>query len=956
MQAPVAQCLLPSPTVAERIASTAAREDENARGRRLGLAAVVRETALRWWRSDAPMRSAALAFYTLFSMAPVLVVSVAITGAVFGEEATRAELQAQVRELAGEQSAATVRQVLDSAARPDLSRMAGLVGAVTLLFGATVVFGQLQQALNAVWGVQPAPGRAIRNFLRKRLLSLGLVLVIGFLLLVSLVLSAAVSAVGAFLQRLFDFPAALLNTVDFVLFFAVITVLFALMFKVLPDAVVSWRDVAVGAVVTALMFSIGKELIGLYIGRAGVASPYGVAGSLVLLLLWVYYSSMILLLGAGFTRVWSRRHRPPGVVPEPGALNQEKEEERAKEIAESRPRAAAGLVLALAAILAPLAAAAQEPEPAREEPAAEESAPPAEPDREPRPRRQVTDLDVEIDVAGENLVQGFFSAIRGNVEAMLSIEQAKPKELTAARLRQFHSRAPEEIARALEPFGYYRPEVRSTLEQDGTEWTARYEIDPGPRMEVSEVSIEVVGPGADDPGFRRAVEGFPLEEGDPLSHSAYEAGKAAFDGYAAAEGYLDAGFDAAELRIDLDRYAAEVALRYDTGPRYFFGPVDFHQRVLEPDLLRGYVTFEPGEPFDLDELVAFQGALSDSPYFQRVEVLPRTEEADELRVPIDVELVPEARQKWDLGVGYGTDTGPRGSVGLELRRINRHGHRGEGELLGSDVERSFAARYLIPGAYPRTDVLTFSLGFAEERPDTSISETALAGVGLTRSRGRWREAFGLTFQRADFEVGLDSGISELLIPEAHWSRVRADDRIYAAHGEKVEFGVRAAEESLVSDSSFAQVTAEAKAVRSLGEWVRAIGRVGVGRTWTSDFRRLPPRIRFFAGGDRSVRGYGYQELGPEDEAGNVIGGEALLTAGVELDSLFLDLGKLGRWGAAVFYDVGGAAGEIGDRLEEGAGAGLRWLSPIGLVRADAAWALTEPGTPVRFHLMIGPDL
>jgi membrane protein len=316
-QALVAQRLLGPFAVAERSASTARRPA--ARRRRLGPWAVVRETVLRWWRSNAPAQSAALAFYTLFSLAPVLVVSVSIAGAVFGEAVTRAEIERQVRALAGDESAEIVRQVLDSAARPELGGLVGVVGALTLLFGATAVFGQLQEALNSVWGVRPRPGRLIRNFLRKRLLSFGLVLVIGFLLMVSLVLSAALAALGAYLQRLLAFPAGLLESLNFALFFAVITLLFMLIYRMVPDAVVAWRDVATGAVVTALLFAVGKELIGLYLGRAGIASAYGVAGSLVLLLLWVYYSAMIVLLGAGFTRVWSRRWRPPGVVPEPGA-------------------------------------------------------------------------------------------------------------------------------------------------------------------------------------------------------------------------------------------------------------------------------------------------------------------------------------------------------------------------------------------------------------------------------------------------------------------------------------------------------------------------------------------------------------------------------------------------------------------------------------------------------------
>jgi membrane protein len=287
--------------------------------RRLSAWAVVRETVVHWLASGAATQSAALAFYTLFSLAPVLVVAVAIAGAVFGEAATQLEIAHQVGSLFGAEAAESVRQVLASAARPDVRGWAGVVGALTLLLGASAVFGQLQDALNAVWEVKPKPGRLVRDFLEKRLLSFGLVLAFGFLLLVSLLLSAALNAFGAYLQRRVGLAPAVLDAVNFAVFFAVISVLFGLIYRVLPDAVIAWRDVAVGAVVTALIFSIGKLLIGIYLGRSGVASVYGVAGSLVLLLLWVYYSSMIVLLGAGFTRVWSRRYRPLGVIPEPGA-------------------------------------------------------------------------------------------------------------------------------------------------------------------------------------------------------------------------------------------------------------------------------------------------------------------------------------------------------------------------------------------------------------------------------------------------------------------------------------------------------------------------------------------------------------------------------------------------------------------------------------------------------------
>ena len=267
------------------MAKRSASSGELARPRRLSALALLRATAGQWAKSDAPTQSAALAFYTLFSMAPVLMVTVAIAGPLFGEDATRAEIERQVRSQVGAQVAEAVHQVLLSAADPRNSRLAGTLGVLVLLLGATAAFVQLQEALNAIWEVQPRPDHRLRDFLRKRLLSFGLVLTVLFLLLVSLVLSAAIAAAGAYVRSRLPLPAVVFQGFDFVLFLALLSLLFAAMFRILPDAEIAWRDVAVGAVATALVFSVGKLLIGVYVGESGLASIYGVAGSLVLLLL-----------------------------------------------------------------------------------------------------------------------------------------------------------------------------------------------------------------------------------------------------------------------------------------------------------------------------------------------------------------------------------------------------------------------------------------------------------------------------------------------------------------------------------------------------------------------------------------------------------------------------------------------------------------------------------------------
>lgn len=555
-------------------------------------------------------------------------------------------------------------------------------------------------------------------------------------------------------------------------------------------------------------------------------------------------------------------------------------------------------------------------------------------------------------------VDGLERDLRRNVLASLSLEDARDDDdLNEERIRRLHARGEEEIATALQPFGYYRPDVQASLARDGEVWVARYDVDPGPPLKVASLDVRVEGEGADDPWFQRDIREFPLQRGEDLYHPDYEAGKQRFVDDAASNGYLDADFQTSEMRVDLDAYTADVVVHFTTGPRYRFGPVTFNQDFLDPDLLRGYVTFKQGEILDMDELLQMQNALSDSPYFQRVEVLPRRDLAQGVEVPIEVNLTPSKHQRWSAGAGYGTDTGPRGTVALELRRINRQGHRGNVEVRGSQIEKSGQAQYQIPGAYPRTDVLTFSLGYSDLRTDTSESKSSLVGVGLTQARGEWREALALNAQREDFEVGLDEGRSELVIPQATWTRVRADDRISATHGDRVEFTIRGADESLGSNASFLQASAQGKLIRSFADRFRFITRLQVGHTETEQLRELPPTIRFFAGGDQSVRGFGYQDLGPLDEAGNVIGGEDLLAGSVELEYRFLEKWLfLEKWGVAVFYDTGNAMRTFSGSLEEGAGVGLRWVSPIGPIRADAAWALSEPGTPVRFHLTVGPDL
>jgi membrane protein len=267
---------------------------------------VLSETITSWDDHDAFTQSAALAFYTLFSLAPVLLVVVSLSGAVFGREKVRGEIVGQFQDLMGREAGVAIEGILEKAQSSIHGGLIGILGVAVLLFGTTAVFVQLQTALNTVWEVRPKRGQVLRTLLTKRLLSFAMVLAVGFLLLVSLALSAGLSAFGGYARSRLSAPPELFEVLNAIVSFVLFSVLFAMIYRILPDVDIPWRDVMLGAVVTSALFSVGKWLIGLYIGHTSIVSGYGAAGSIIVIVLWVYYTSLIFLLGAEFTRIHSR--------------------------------------------------------------------------------------------------------------------------------------------------------------------------------------------------------------------------------------------------------------------------------------------------------------------------------------------------------------------------------------------------------------------------------------------------------------------------------------------------------------------------------------------------------------------------------------------------------------------------------------------------------------------------
>jgi membrane protein len=276
---------------------------------------LLKRSVLQWIEDEPFQLAAALSYYTLFSLAPLLIIAIAVAGFAFGRDAAQNQVVAALQGMIGQESAQAIQGVVENASKqPKTGIVSTVVGVVALIFGAGGVVGQLQTSLNELWGVTPKPGQGVWGFIRQRFLSFAMVLGIGFLLLVSLAVSAFVTGLTTWMGGLLGGTELIAHALDLLVSFVFITALFAMLYKFLPDVHIQWRDVWIGAVITSLLFTIGKFLIGLYIGSSGVSSTYGAAGSLITVLLWVYYSSLIVFLGAELTQVYATEYGS-GVAP-----------------------------------------------------------------------------------------------------------------------------------------------------------------------------------------------------------------------------------------------------------------------------------------------------------------------------------------------------------------------------------------------------------------------------------------------------------------------------------------------------------------------------------------------------------------------------------------------------------------------------------------------------------------
>ena len=554
-------------------------------------------------------------------------------------------------------------------------------------------------------------------------------------------------------------------------------------------------------------------------------------------------------------------------------------------------------------------------------------------------------LDVSVEV------NGLDRDLKANVLAFLSVEQEKKREsLSASRLRLLHSKAEAEISKALQPFGYFKSQVVARLEQDKQRFKLTYEVTPGPQLRLAEVDFQILGAGKQDPLFSPV---FPLTEGSVLDQALYEKAKRDLLSATVESGFLNARYIRHQVRVDLESYSASIQLHLDTGARFYFGEVRFIQDVMKPEFLARYLSFAPGDPYSYEKLLTLQSSLIDSEYFSNVEVKTLRDQAVDNRVPIDLHLTPNKRDRYRIGLGYSTDTGPRLTLDWKRRRVGPSGHRMQSELRLSRPRSTFKAEYLTPLKRPTKDSLTY--GFSADRYDTDTRKGVLAQIYGKHSIGLdngWRRTLGLDYSYETYEVSDQEDIAFLLVPNVQWTKLKTDKKEFLQRGYKLDFRVEGAYEKLFSSTSYLQFSTHDKYIYGFADDWRLLARTDLGATLTDDVVQLPASKRFFAGGDNSVRGFDLDELGPKDEAGEVIGGRYLAVGSLELERRFA-----GKWSGAVFFDAGNAFDpEYDSKLEYGVGFGVRWRSPVGPIRVDFASGLSADETQLRLHVVVGPEL
>lgn len=557
-------------------------------------------------------------------------------------------------------------------------------------------------------------------------------------------------------------------------------------------------------------------------------------------------------------------------------------------------------------------------------------------------------------------ISGLGGARLKNVEAALALPPGIVRDNAVEEhwLQRFAGKVPKLVAGALEPFGFYHSATTAKIEKtDGLAYRVMVSVDPGPQTRVRSLSIQLTGEGSQEKSLLRIIREFPLREGSPLDHQLYEEGKLALRLEASNLGYLEGTYPTHVIRVDSGQNTADIELVLDTGPRFYFGETTFvdQNESFQEDFLRRFVTYREGEVFSHKELHRSRLRFYAADRFDNVMLVPLIDEAVDNKVPIRINLTTGNRHRLRPGIGYGTNTGARISLNYKNMVSGEHPHARLFDLSLAEKAQSFEASYTIPQAGSDDNNLIGTVGVRQEDLDTY--ETQMFYAEIEETYGLARGKVGSLFLRylyEDGDVGNESNkIAKLVIPGMRYYQRAYDDPLNPKSGYQFRIELRGSYDVLISNLSIGQVIAAGSFMLPLTRNLSLHPRIEAATTIKDDdFSKVPPSMRFFVGGDNSVRGYAYKSRGPENEYGDVIGGESLLVGSLELEYSLNE-----RWGLALFYDAGSAF-DVSEEMDviQGAGLGIRRYTPIGPIKLDVATRINDDDGGVRIHFSVGFDI
>lgn len=555
-------------------------------------------------------------------------------------------------------------------------------------------------------------------------------------------------------------------------------------------------------------------------------------------------------------------------------------------------------------------------------------------------------LGIELAIVGLN------TELEKAVREHLTLQSYLTRDPTNAQIERLIAQSEGEIRETLETFGYYAASVASRVTAEGDLRRVTLDVTMGPPVLVESASVEIAGAARDLDSVRSAAAAFRPRVGERFDHVLYESSKARIQKALVDVGFLDAQLRTHEVQLTAESRTATISLAWDSGERHRFGAAAFSTTHLDPEVMDRFLPWRAGDYYSSEKLLQLQQRLIDADYFSLVSVEPRRERETNNEIPVDIELLP-AKQTVYTGSLYGsTDTGAGVQGGFKRRWLNPAGHKLNASVDYAQLKQEVVLGYTIPLRGQDFRSLSTAGSYKWEVTDSSESKTAQLTTKEVRQWHGWTRSVGLTLLGGDFEIGSERGDSVLLYAEGTVSKSDSDNPAFPRRGQSLVVGARLASESLLSDTGFVQIGMRAKRVDAIGSLGRLISRLTLGAMAVDDFDELPPELRFFAGGDRSIRGFDYESVGSTNEVGDVIGGTYLIVGSVEYERYF---GK--DWGLAAFVDAGDAFLKDEFDANIGVGMGLRWRSPVGVVRIDVGVPVqSKLESGARLHVVIGPDL